>query len=64
MFISPPSKNCKKKPQLSNKDIAAHLQFGKDHMDKLKGYWKKKLWMDDTKIEVVSLNVPFLLLYC
>ena len=46
----------RRKPLLSKKNIAAHLQFAKDHVDKPEGYWKNVLWTDETKIELFGLN--------
>uniref|UniRef100_A0A9J7WYS1 Transposase Tc1-like domain-containing protein n=1 Tax=Cyprinus carpio carpio TaxID=630221 RepID=A0A9J7WYS1_CYPCA len=45
-----------KKPLLSKKNIAAHLQFAKDHVDKPEEYWRNVLWMGETKIEHFGLN--------
>ncbi len=39
----------RRKPLFSKKNIAAHLQFAKDHVDK-PGYWRNVLWTDETKI--------------
>uniref|UniRef100_A0A671MJC5 Transposase Tc1-like domain-containing protein n=1 Tax=Sinocyclocheilus anshuiensis TaxID=1608454 RepID=A0A671MJC5_9TELE len=41
----------RRKPLLSKNNIAAHLQFAKDHVDKPDEYWRNVLWMDETKIE-------------
>lgn len=39
------------------KNIAAHLKFVKDHVDEPKDYWKKVLWMNETKIaKLFGLN--------
>ncbi len=43
-------------PLLSKKNIAARLQFAKDHVDKPEGYWRNALWMDETKIKPFGLN--------
>uniref|UniRef100_A0A671PJD3 Transposase Tc1-like domain-containing protein n=1 Tax=Sinocyclocheilus anshuiensis TaxID=1608454 RepID=A0A671PJD3_9TELE len=40
----------------SKKNIAASLQFAKDHADKPEGYWRNVLWTDVTKIELFGLN--------
>ncbi len=39
-------------PLLSKNNIAGHLQFAKDHIDKPEGYWRNVLWMDETKIKI------------
>ncbi|KAG2458113.1 TCB1 transposase, partial [Polypterus senegalus] len=44
------------KSHFSPKNIAARLQFAKDHVDKPEGYWKNVLWTDETKIELFGLN--------
>lgn len=46
----------KRKPLLLKNNIAAHLQFAKDRMDKPEGYWKNVLCMDETKIVLFGLN--------
>ncbi len=33
---------------LSKKNIAAHLQFDKDYVDKQEDYWRKVYWTEDT----------------
>ncbi|KAF7655032.1 hypothetical protein LDENG_00061560, partial [Lucifuga dentata] len=45
----------RRKPLLSKKNIAARLQFAKDHMNKPEG-WDNVLWIDETKIELFGLN--------
>uniref|UniRef100_A0A673FPF7 Transposase Tc1-like domain-containing protein n=1 Tax=Sinocyclocheilus rhinocerous TaxID=307959 RepID=A0A673FPF7_9TELE len=40
----------------SKKNIAASLQFAKDHAVKPEGYWRNALWTDETKIELFGLN--------
>ncbi len=40
----------RRKPLLSKKNIAACLQFAKDHVDNPEGYWRNVLWTDKTKI--------------
>ena len=37
----------KRKPLLSKNNIAARLQFAKDHKDKPERFWKKKCWTDE-----------------
>uniref|UniRef100_A0A8C1RY83 Transposase Tc1-like domain-containing protein n=1 Tax=Cyprinus carpio TaxID=7962 RepID=A0A8C1RY83_CYPCA len=37
----------------SNKNIAASLQFAKDHEDIPKGYWRNVLWTNETKTELL-----------
>lgn len=52
-------KVARKKPLHSKKEIAAHLQFVKDHLDKPEGYGESVLWTDDTKIELSGFNKKY-----
>ncbi|XP_063805724.1 uncharacterized protein LOC134983995 [Pseudophryne corroboree] len=38
------------------RNIAAHLQFVKDHLHNPEGYWNNVLWTDDSTIELFGLN--------
>ena len=42
----------RKKPLLSKKNVAARLQFAKQHVDKPQQFWDKILWTDESKIEL------------
>lgn len=46
----------RRKLQLSNRSIAAHAPFVKDHLGKPSGYWKNVLQTDETKIYFFCLN--------
>ncbi len=41
---------------LSKKNIAAHLQFDKDYVDKQEDYWRKVHWTEYTYIYIFGLN--------
>lgn len=44
------------KPQLTKKNIAAHLRFMKEYLDTPWWYWQNVLWTDETKIELFGNN--------
>lgn len=46
----------RRKPLLSTKNIAAHLQFAKDPLDKPEGFWNNVLWTDETEIKLFGLK--------
>lgn len=33
-----------------------HLNFAKDHLDKLEAFWKQVLWTDEVRIELFGCN--------
>ena len=40
----------RRKPLLTEKNIAAHLKFAKELFDTPQRYWQHVLWTDETKI--------------
>ncbi|MBN3292713.1 TCB1 transposase, partial [Polypterus senegalus] len=46
----------RRKPLLSNKNIAECLNFVKEHLDTPQQYWENVLWSDETKIELFGRN--------
>lgn len=50
-------KIARRKPLLSKKNIAARLRFAKGQdVDEPEDYWKKVLWMDESKTDSLGLN--------
>uniref|UniRef100_A0AAR2LJV0 Transposase n=1 Tax=Pygocentrus nattereri TaxID=42514 RepID=A0AAR2LJV0_PYGNA len=42
----------RRKPLLSKKNIKAHLNFSKTHLDDPQHFWENILWTDETKVEL------------
>ena len=46
----------RRKPPLSKRHMAAHLEFAKMHLKDSQTIWNKILWSDETKIELFGVN--------
>ena len=46
----------KRKPLLSEKNMAAGLRIAKMHLDKPQDFWNNVLWKDETQIEMFDYN--------
>ncbi|KAI3363698.1 hypothetical protein L3Q82_001200 [Scortum barcoo] len=46
----------RRKPLLQKRHLKPGLKFAADHMDKDKTFWRKVLWSDETKIELLGHN--------
>lgn len=43
-----------RKPVQSKKNVAAHLMFPQDYVDKPEAYWRNVLWIDESKIKLLN----------